>query len=648
MYDYLTDETFLKKLDRVKIRTQYARITLLNFKDKPIREIQGNITGGSLNINSNSAVRRTISLSMIMTEGNGNIEDIANEISINKKIKVEIGYKNPFNSYKYYGDIVWFPCGVFVVSSASTQKSVSGWSISISGNDKMVFLNGAVGGTLPASVTFHEKYIIEDYEYVDEEGQRITVEYPTFRQIIEEAVHHWGGEELNNIIITDIDDTAKLMVKYIGDEPLYFSNDYQSFSYSPDANHKNKVITNQDVGYKETPFTYPGELILGPGETVVSLLDKICQTLGNYEYFYDVEGRFIFQQIKNYLNTYSPLNELKVEDYVKSYSNTKFVSSITDQEEVISLTRNPKYDNIKNDFIVWGKRKAGENEYPIRYRLTIDEKPMPILANQYFWKITDSEGKVVRYETTYDDKAPSADAEMMCGPCTEWREEIYRQALMANHTSSNEYGEYVDYYAEILAEWRKVYDPTNAEWQTDDIPDYQKNWNPIVFNDPQKLDWWLDFIDDTAQIGKYTVSAIGRRAKVLNDDSVKSVYNIEPPDILFVPSDVTINNDIEKHYNYWGQDWFQLTPLMDEKFVASSTGASAFERIRELLYQNLNYNTTISISCLPKYYLDVNQVIYIQDTKQGINGNYTISQISLPLAFNGTMSITASEVLMRV
>mgnify|MGYP007065770060 CR=1 FL=1 len=56
-----------------------------------------------------------------------------------------------------------------------------------------------------------------------------------------------------------------------------------------------------------TSFTYPGELVFNAGDTVTSLLDKIVSTLGNFEYYYDINGRFIFQEIKNYLNTGSPI-----------------------------------------------------------------------------------------------------------------------------------------------------------------------------------------------------------------------------------------------------------------------------------------------------------------------------------------------------
>jgi hypothetical protein len=43
-----------------------------------------------------------------------------------------------------------------------------------------------------------------------------------------------------------------------------------------------------------TDLTYAGDLIANVGETLTSVLDKIKNMLGNYEYFYDVDGRFVF------------------------------------------------------------------------------------------------------------------------------------------------------------------------------------------------------------------------------------------------------------------------------------------------------------------------------------------------------------------
>jgi hypothetical protein len=56
---------------------------------------------------------------MMASYDNNKIEDVDNAISINKKVRVEVGYKNPFSSYvEKYGETIWFPCGVFILSSA--------------------------------------------------------------------------------------------------------------------------------------------------------------------------------------------------------------------------------------------------------------------------------------------------------------------------------------------------------------------------------------------------------------------------------------------------------------------------------------------------------------------------------------------------
>lgn len=635
MFEYLNDLDFLMKLDKLNLRTQYAKIILLSFDEKPIKEIQGNISSGSLSVNGSSSVRRTINLSIFANYANSNLEDIDNEISINKKIKVFVGYKNPLKSYSYYGDIIWFPCGLFVISTANISRSTTGWTISITAKDKMCLLDGSAGGTLPASTIFHEKWIYSN------DGD-VEIQYPTIFQIIFEAVNHWGGESAENIIITDIEETAKMLVRYMGDSPIYFSHNYESFSFSPSEDFPYMYSYGDDTGYQETDFTYPGELVLKPGDTVVTLLDKIIDTLGNYEYYYDIDGRFIFQQIKNYLNTGSPLLELDVQDYVKSYNNAKFLYSLTDLDTTASINNSPNYTNIKNDFYVWGKRTTASGaEIDIRYHLAIDNKPDLDLAKQYMWSVKDKEtGLIIRYDFTNGTSHGQSDylVELVGPPCDEWREELYRQALMAQVTNSV-YDNYYD--SELIAEWRNLYDPMNSNWEG------TNHWNPDVFNNPEKINFWLDFIDTGSEIGKYSINQIGRRTKVVNNTDITSVYNKEVPDIIFIENNEETAEKIAS-YHAIGQRYFVLTPQLYNLFSISSTGVSCFDKIREMLYQNLSYNTTISITCLPKYYMEPNNIIYIEDKESNISGNYQITQFTLPLAYNGTMSITATEVLTRV
>lgn len=634
MFEYLNDMDFLTQLDKLHMRVQYAKIILLSFKDEePIKEIQGSITSGNLSVNGSSAIRRTINLTMLASIDNSNLEDIDNEISINKKIKVLIGYDNPLKSYKNYGDIIWFPCGLFVLSSANISRSTSGWNISITGKDKMCLLDGTAGGTLPASITFHESLVQLDNGDVE-------IQYPTIFQIIYEAVNHWGGEAIENIIITDIDEEIKMLVRYMGDKPVYFSNDYQSLSFEAQKDYPHMFSYGQDAGYKYTDFTYPGELVLNAGDTVVTLLDKIVSTLGNYEYFYNIDGKFVFQEIKNYLNTGSPLLELSPEDYVRSYNNAKFLYSLTDLDTTTAITRNPKYDNVKNDFYVWGKRKTSTGvEVSIRYHLAIDDKPDIDLAMQNMWEVKDKKSNlIVRYDfNTLDDYSVDDYTVTLVGtPCDEWREELYRRALNAQ-VSNSVYDNYYD--SELIAEWRNLYNPMNKNW------DATNHWNPDVFNDPGSINFWLDFIDTSSALGKYSIKNIGRRTKVVNNNDIKTVYNSEVPDVVFIEG---LDQDLIVKYQGIGQRFFILTNEYYDMFSISTTGTSCFDQIREMMYQNLCYNTTISLTCLPKYYIEPNNIIRVEDKDSNIYGNYQITQYSLPLTYNGTMSITATEVLTRV
>lgn len=634
MFEYLNDMDFLTQLDKLHMRVQYAKIILLSFKDEePIKEIQGSITSGNLSVNGSSAIRRTINLTMLASIDNSNLEDIDNEISINKKIKVLIGYDNPLKSYKNYGDIIWFPCGLFVLSSANISRSTSGWNISITGKDKMCLLDGTAGGTLPASITFHESLVQLDNGDVE-------IQYPTIFQIIYEAVNHWGGEAIENIIITDIDEEIKMLVRYMGDKPVYFSNDYQSLSFEAQEDYPHMFSYGQDAGYKYTDFTYPGELVLNAGDTVVTLLDKIVSTLGNYEYFYNIDGKFVFQEIKNYLNTGSPLLELSPEDYVRSYNNAKFLYSLTDLDTTTAITRNPKYDNVKNDFYVWGKRKTSTGvEVSIRYHLAIDDKPDIDLAMQNMWEVKDKKSNlIVRYDfNTLDDYSVDDYTVTLVGtPCDEWREELYRRALNAQ-VSNSVCDNYYD--SELIAEWRNLYNPMNKNW------DATNHWNPDVFNDPGSINFWLDFIDTSSALGKYSIKNIGRRTKVVNNNDIKTIYNGEVPDVVFIEG---LDQDLIVKYQGIGQRFFILTNEYYDMFSISTTGTSCFDQIREMMYQNLCYNTTISLTCLPKYYIEPNNIIRVEDKDSNIYGNYQITQYSLPLTYNGTMSITATEVLTRV
>ena len=378
---------FLQEIDNFVNQKQYVKITLLNWNEEPIKEIQGELSGGSISKDGSSSVRRTCSLTAIVDRGEYNIEDSKMDFAINKKIYIECGIKNYSKHYKDY-PILWFPQGVFFISNFSITSNVSSnISISLTLKDKMCGLNGEVGGTFPAAV------ILDEMDTQSPTGQFVHQKILIY-DIIQEIVHHYGGEPLNNILIEDVPNRIKRVMRWTGENPLYLkaiSADgytwYEGLLDKPsDMTGVKQYNTNEDVGYTYADFVYDTELTANLGESVVTVLDKIKQYLGNYEYFYDEFGVFHFREIKNYLNTTQSkilLDDMDAKDYLADTTTGKTVYSFSDKTNIISITQNPQYANIKNDYVIQGLRKRTNSNASVlvRYHLAIDRKPT--IGNTY-------------------------------------------------------------------------------------------------------------------------------------------------------------------------------------------------------------------------------------------------------------------------
>ena len=142
VYEYSNDKEFLELIDNEHLKEQYVKITILDWLEEPIQEIQGIVTGGNLNLDGNSNVRRTTNLSCYIDKAeNANVTNLDNLFSINKKMFLEIGCLNITNKYINH-KIIWFPQGIFVMIAPSLSHSTGGTSLQVSLRDKMCLLNG--------------------------------------------------------------------------------------------------------------------------------------------------------------------------------------------------------------------------------------------------------------------------------------------------------------------------------------------------------------------------------------------------------------------------------------------------------------------------------------------------------------------------
>lgn len=681
MKTFLYDTEFLKQLDYHREKDSYARITLLTIDDYPRESIEGTVTGGSINVDGASAVRRSCSLELLVTNKDmqNNNSYINNKYwSYNNKFRLEIGVKNQIDPK--YPEILWFDQGIYIISSFNVSTSVNSISVSIQGKDKMCRLNGEISGNIPIETDFGT------IETIQENGISLIEKLP-LKTIIFQAVKEYAGERAENIIINDLDAMAYELWEYRGDNPMYliidannpkiirnisfdgatkikslsnisfskFGSEYRYYSFNTlDKTYNNlakkfsmynkdcflaKIEYGETAGYHMTPLVYNNDLILKAGETVTALLDKIKNMLGNYEYFYDLQGRFVFQKKNTYVNEiFSPING----DLVTPTMHTSPYSyQFTDHKLFSAISSPPNIANTKNDFTIWGTRKSISGvDLPIHVRYAIAKKP-------------------IRYKS-YDGIVYSTIKEEGAEKVVDWRELIYQMSkdyykhntksdflikIQENNSWCNR-GKtgYEQYYSDLNGYWRQLYNPepkTDEEKEEfynikgSDGEGANKYWNKKIHTEPTSLNFWIDFLDLKGEINNYNIEKIGIRTKVVNESSVKSIYFKETPEILFLISNKDNIADIDKN----AYSIIYIQENLQDLFARSSQGLSAISKANDLIYQHTISTEALSITSIPIYYLEPNTRIYVEGY-----GDYTLDKISYSLNHNGTMNISGVKI----
>lgn len=672
----LERRNFLSKIDSFVNQKRYVKITLLNWQEEPLKEIEGIITGGSMTLDGSSAVRRTCTMTTAVDATSYDIEDADEDFAIDKKIYLEIGIVNYTKEYPEY-PVLWFPQGVFFIKNfGCNSSSSSAVNINLTLTDKMAMLNGDVGGKLPAATIF-------DTEITQTEtGESSKVKVPVYR-IIQEAVNHFGGEDLNNIVIEDVPLRIKRIMQWTGDTPLYLvSNggtaESGTLSYIPQMEKPTsgaylQINNGDDAGYVYDDFTYPGELTLNAGDTVCGLLDKIKSLLGNYEYFYDVYGVFHFQEIKNYLNTTQAttlLDDMNYNNYLVETAIPKTVYTFSSNTNLISINAAPQYNNIKNDYVIQGLRKSTSTDisYPVRYHLVIDTKPM--VGQRYNNLLvyveleTDIHKMVVpqvvaelpeigEFNTVYrqGDKAFVWDDDTWkevevikyfdtTNPYVtkDWRTQLYVQGLIAERLGTD----VGYYYAELKEFWPQIYDVAEQKFWG------EKEEEPVQLQALCDGNFYLDFIDSSGPLGKYSISAIGRRQQVVVDEDINCLFEPEIPNIVFLNLDLADTDpdefdDLKAECMASGQPYAQTRGEVFNAFMTGGYHNSAWDRVTLELYSHTTYQKTLSLTALPVYYLEPNVRVYINDEATQTKGDYMIQSISIPLNIGSVMSVTCNE-----
>ena len=720
---------FLSLIDDFVNQRQYVKMTLLTWEEDPIKSIEGEISSGSLSKDGNSAIRRTCSLTCAVDGNSYNVEDMDMDFTLNRKIFIEIGIKNDSEYYSEY-PILWFPQGVFFITSFSMNSSTtSAVNLSLGLKDKMAMLNGDIGGTLPEVICF------DSMDTQLSTGETVIGQKVLVYNIIRELVNHWGGEDLNNIVIEDVPLRIRQIMKWVGNTPLYGQVDknqnpelwtfYLTDPSPANPENRKKFEYGSDVGYIYSDFVIQSELCSAAGDSVCTILDKIKNILGNYEYFYDEFGVFHFREIKNFLNVTQAefvLDEMNENDYLVETTNEKTLYNFKDNKNITSINITPKYENIKNEYIVHGiKPGTTENSASnIMYHLVIDEKPQLNSDNFYggeynsknnkwigytnlvlytdpldglkklaVWKAVETLPEVGNFNLFYkinndnnlyywdnnvyktavlkdiegNEQTPIFYNKDNPYYPKDWRTFLYIKGLEAQVNGTDE----GIYFQELAAFWPKEYNLDNDNQGFYMLETLGEEQDYLALSEGN---YFLDFIDTTSSLGKYSVSAIGRRSDVFSDDKINCLFEPEIPNVIFLNIDnprdnlsenTTLYDDLgenptpkvmleraksEAQNNY--HPWTQVHEDIYNNLVIGGYKNSAYEKIKYELFYHTNFQRTVSITALPVFYLEPNSRVALSDKTTNTYGDFMVQSISLSFGPGANMSVTLNEIFERL
>ena len=210
-------------------------------------------------------------------------------------------------------------------------------------------------------------------------------------------------------------------------------------------------------------------------------------------------------------------------------------------------------------------------------------------------------------------------------------------------------------YLQGLTKWQQQIRPDVYEQELLDLFDSiynfkEKRFKTDLVTKPNELAYFFDYLEPISTLYDCSVDILDTKIYSYQQDKINRLYNTDIPDVIMI--DLTMDSASRQRIidkcEKTGQPYSNVNSVVYSKVAVGTSGYTAQEVSRDLLYQYTGYNENISIQSVPIYYLDVNSRITVQDRKSGIFGDYIINSISLPLDAGGTMSITASRALERI
>lgn len=299
MADIITQEDLTLVLSQSAApQTMKLKIEVLDSNGKIIGTLEPDITSGSMSINGESDIRRTVNF-VVQPTIKEKIRITENSLLwLNKDIRMYVGlYNCRTKQYKYY------PLGTYVYDNTSGVFDATNDNLTVNCSDFMKKLDGTKNGQLGA-------LIINYPAYEENEETGAVIRYNIIRNAIIETL-----EKLARITNHRIDDIGE-------------------YKALPDYNDAWEQYRKENITWNVIPYDQE----FSSGCTVLSILTTFRDLYPNYEMFFDMETNTFICQLK----------PMCYEDDI--YLDNDFI-----QRVLVSENTSVDMTTVRNICEVWGK-----------------------------------------------------------------------------------------------------------------------------------------------------------------------------------------------------------------------------------------------------------------------------------------------------
>lgn len=340
-YYYPTDEEI--RLIKQSIKNVYVRIELVNRQMLVVNSLEGNLISDNFTIDASSVQRRTYQCNLFVTNSSMQIGPLTN-IQLDKYIRVYYGIKSN-RTLK----IKWQKIGTFTFITPAYTYNATTKELSLACGDLMADYDGTKSGQLTGAHSMGTDS--EQYNQIDNNY--------SFK-INRVAKRDSSGKVIS---YTKMSDAIKTTLKLAGIPASRYSVEEYSGSQ-----------------------TYvPYILEFNSNETFCDIWTKLAELYPGQEFYFDIDGNFIWQKIPTGLNEEDAMDNNLISPLLLSENYNTSFSGIYNATEVygksFDLTNEDRYANTST---------YSNNTYTITLPL---EKPYTII---------DTASNIVNYLDNYD------------------------------------------------------------------------------------------------------------------------------------------------------------------------------------------------------------------------------------------------------